>query len=77
MMHSMVTAQMGQSQGSEGSWTWCGLRSASNLDLHQAAEAVAQQDETKPTSPLPAGKKELLHLHLQDLGASPTDPPAV
>lgn len=35
------------------------LRSASNLDLHQAAEAVAEQDEAKPTSPLPARKKEL------------------
>lgn len=36
-----------------------GVRSASNLDLHQAAEAAAEQSETKLTSPFPARKKEL------------------
>lgn len=78
MMHSVVTAHMGQSHGSEGSWMCCGLRSASNLGLHQAAEAAAEQDETKPTSPLPARKREHFTFTLAGFRGQPHRPsPAV
>lgn len=47
------------------------VRSASNLDLHQAAEAAAERDETKLASPPPARKMELFTFILAGFRAHP------